>query len=123
MPEETLAPKFCNTRVIITRNTSGFGHTVTCDPPDIIVLKPNAVINYQLVDPTPPEIEFTGLTFRKPHPERQLSDPSISVDKRMITFSDLNSVNEVIDISLQWRDQLKKENISHDPQIGNDPNG
>lgn len=64
--------------------------TVTLNPPSLTVTEPNTIVNYQLVDPTPAELKFTGVTIAPPND--QLSPPAISTDGRNLTLNDVNTV-------------------------------
>ena len=63
---------------------------VTLNPPTLIITEPNTIINYQLVDPTPAELRFTGIIVAPPND--QISPPAISTDGRNITLNDVNTV-------------------------------
>lgn len=97
-------------------------YQVQCD--DITVSYNNTVINFRLVPPTDPSIVFHGFT---PRHASEFSPPSLSVDQKMITFSDLNSKKAMLDISLQFEQLLKdgqnghRQIFGYDPQVGNDP--
>lgn len=119
------SPSLNNVQVTVVRTPDGGGnapdglHNITCDPEDITVTESNTIINYQLVSPTPQNIIFTGLDLVDPNPEPQFSTATVSVDGKMITLSDLNSIKESYDVILNIADDIKK--IAFDPQIHNIP--
>ncbi|MBB5367087.1 MULTISPECIES: hypothetical protein [unclassified Janthinobacterium] len=95
-------------------------YEVECD--DLHVRHRNTIINFRLVPPTPHHIIFTGVT---PDYPAEFSPASVSVDRKMITFSDLNSKKDNINIFLEFalvsKDNEFQDTFSHDPQVGNDP--
>ncbi|MDC8757106.1 hypothetical protein [Janthinobacterium fluminis] len=118
---------FFNTRVTVVPTPDGSGNSVdgqyqvTYLPGESIkVATSSAVINYQLVHPTPADIVFTGMRTDQSDLDPQFSIPTISQDGRMLTFSDSNSRKELIKITLLWRAGVA---IAHDPQVENDPRG
>ncbi|TWI67539.1 hypothetical protein IP91_01653 [Pseudoduganella lurida] len=65
---------------------------VTLNPGVLQVTDPDTIVNYQLVDPTPADLLFTGLAIT---PENnQLSAPAISTDGRNLTINDINTLRE-----------------------------
>ena len=78
----------------------------------------DVVINYQLIEPTPPEIRFTGLTKNPERNKVQLSQASVSLDGKMITFNDKCDTREKIDVTLFWADCV---HFSQDPEVINNP--
>lgn len=116
-------PVFHNVQVIVTRQLVNGASTYVIEtfPTDIKVTSANAVIGYQLVDPTPPDIRLTGYALvNPPKIVPQLSAPAISPNGRLMTLVDLNSVKADLHISLQFMDK-DSQVFAHDPQIGNDP--
>jgi hypothetical protein len=63
---------------------------VTLNPPTVTVTEPNTTIHYQLVEPTPAELQFTGVTIAPPND--QLGPPDIGTDGRSLTLNDVNTV-------------------------------
>jgi hypothetical protein len=122
MTTPNYTPVYYNIQAIVTRTItdSAVTYDCACYPPKLTVTTSNAIIGYQLIDPTPGDIVFTGMTKINPPPVRQLSDPAMSVDGRTLLISDRNSVAADIHIKLHFRDGDGLE-FSHDPQIGNVP--
>jgi hypothetical protein len=124
-PYTPVPPAFINTIVIAERRPEEDGNThcrkyrVTCHPPYLVVTEPGTILNFQLITPTPEEIAFRGIEKKKPYPTRQLSDPSISVDGKQMTLSDINSIKEKIEVTLLLKDG--DCDVSYDPQVQNDP--
>ncbi|RFP21554.1 hypothetical protein D0T25_09845 [Duganella sp. BJB488] len=56
----------------------------------------------------------------KPKDNGQLSEASVSVDGKLLTFSDANTVKMSLAINLKFKDGDMVE-FSHDPQIQNNP--
>ncbi|GAB3413870.1 hypothetical protein NX774_00850 [Massilia agilis] len=117
------APEFHNITVVVEPVSDGSGNAgggkwkVTCTPYSSPVFTGDAILNYQLVAPTPSGIVFAGYEACAPLPGRQLSKPSISVDGKMMTFSDRNSKGEVILVTLRFKDIME---ILYDPEVPND---
>ncbi|HXA47987.1 MAG TPA: hypothetical protein VNW52_10185 [Burkholderiaceae bacterium] len=128
-------PDFINVQVTVLPVREGHGtegkhkhYKVTCTPREITVIYTNTVINYQIIPETPLDIVFHGMKKKHPSHILQLSHPSISIDRKMMTFSDLCSVPEQIHITLEFRDRDGSEieydhamNFDFDPQVGNEP--
>ncbi|GAB3438737.1 hypothetical protein NX773_07125 [Massilia solisilvae] len=117
------APSFHNITVVVVPTPDGSGNAgggkwkVTCSPYSCPVFTGDAILNYQLVAPTPSGIVFAGYEACAPLPGRELSRPSISVDGKMMTFSDRNSKGETILVTLRFKDIME---ILYDPEIPND---
>lgn len=117
-------PEFHNITVVVEPAPAGGGNAgggkwkVSCNPYSVPVHSGDAILNYQLVSPTPSGIVFAGYDACAPLPGRQLSRPSISLDGKMMTFSDLNSKGETIMITLRFKDIME---ILYDPEVPNDP--
>lgn len=117
------APVFHNITVVVEPAPDGKGNAgggkwkVTCTPYSCPVVTGDAILNYQLVAPTPSGIVFAGYDACAPLPGRELSRPSISVDGKMMTFSDRNSKGETILITLRFKDVME---ILYDPEVPND---
>jgi len=116
-------PVFINVKVKVKHTPHGDGNSadrryhVKCKPDRFPVYTGDAVINYQLVS-APDGIVFDGFDRSKSYPDRQMSQPSISVDGKMMTFSDRNTEKEPVLIILRFRD---KSIILYDPEATNDP--
>lgn len=116
-------PEFHNITVVVEPTPNGGGNAgggkwkVTCTPYSSPVFTGDAILNYQLVAPTPSGIVFAGYDVSAPLPGRELSKPSISVDGKMMTFSDRNSKGEIILVTLRFKDVME---ILYDPEVPND---
>lgn len=122
---EPAVPKtaFENVQVVAIPNkdpvTGEIVYLTTFKPEVLSVKAHDAVINYQLVAPTPEGVKFTGLTVSPAHNE-QLSEPSLSKSGLMLTFSDANTVEETLSITLHFIDKdLIEFNV--DPDLDNYP--
>lgn len=124
-PYVPIPPAFINMLIIVERRDDESGNTacrkyqVTCNPPDITVSYPDTIVNFQLISPTPETIKFIGLDKHKPIPTMQLSNPSISLDGKLMMVCDANTVNEAISVSLLFGDG--PHDLSFDPQVQNNP--
>jgi hypothetical protein len=118
-------PYLQNVRVAATRTPDGSGNAmngqyeIICDPSELTITKKDTIINYYFISPTPQSIVFTGLEMSEPSPVPQFSIPTISVDGKMIMFSDLNTVAETNSVILLIADDNLQ--IKFDPQIQNIP--
>lgn len=129
------APKFMNIQVIVQRvsgvaprapdaiggyDVSYFSDGLPVVDGNIQVQAANVVVNYQLIAPTPDEIRFSGMTTKvKGDGRRQLSQPSISLDGKMMTFCDACDEHGQIAVTFFWTDGVQ---FHHDPEIVNNPN-
>lgn len=82
-------PSAFHTVVVTVSNAPGGGHQVSFDPPAIEVDTRDAVINYQLVAPTPDTLRFIGMAA--PAGQRQFSAASVAIDGKLLTFIDANT--------------------------------
>jgi predicted ATP-grasp superfamily ATP-dependent carboligase len=96
-------------------------YIVVAYPADPTLTKPNTIVNYQIIDTDGDDITFTGMTV-KPHHNGQLSPATVSVDGKMLTFSDINTVKMTLNINLKFINHDKGGlEFAHDPQVQNDP--
>ena len=97
--------------------TPGKYHVVT-EPAVPVITDEDTVINYQIVDTDGLPIRFKGMSV-KPKDNGQLSKESVSIDGKLLTFSDANTVKMMLNITLHFEhDDVE---FSHDPQVSNDP--
>ncbi|MBV6322574.1 hypothetical protein [Duganella violaceipulchra] len=94
-------------------------YDVVTEPAAPQILNADTVINYQIVGTDGYPIVFKGMSV-KPEHNGQLSKEVVSVDGRLLTFSDLNTIKMTLNITLKFQDKEGIE-FSHDPQIHNDP--
>jgi len=124
-PYTPVPAAFINTIVIVEPRPLEDGNShcrkyrITCHPPYLVVAERDTILNFQLILPTPEDILFKGLKKKKPFPERQLSDPSISLNGKQMTLCDANTICEDIDVTLQFHHHGRE--IDYDPQVQNDP--
>lgn len=113
-------PSFKNIQVSVKPNPDKPGkYDVLTIPPAPQITDADTIINYQIVDTDGYPIVFTGMNV-KPHDNDQLSNATVSIDGKMLTFSDMNSVKMTLNINLKFKDQDGVE-FAHDPQIQNEP--
>ncbi|MYN29275.1 hypothetical protein [Duganella levis] len=94
-------------------------YIVVTEPQAPVIKDQDTIINYQIVDTAGLPIIFKGMTV-SPKDNGQFSEESISVDGRLLTFSDVNTVKMTLNIKLHFEEKGKGE-FSHDPQVENDP--
>lgn len=94
-------------------------YDVVTEPSDPTITQQDTIINYQIVDTDGLPIVFTKMTV-KPKDNGQLSEETISLDKKFLAFIDANTVKMTLNITLHFADDQGIE-FSHDPQVQNDP--
>ncbi len=126
MQNSSSAPTLTNTLITVTRTPDGSGnvtggkYNVAYGTAAVTEHSSNAILSYQLAEPTPPEIHFTGVHISGEGAVKQMSAPTISRDGRMLTLVDANTVAETMNLTFKWRDSIEFE---HDPQVSNVPHG
>lgn len=118
----TLVPPttFKNIQVWVKPSAKPGHYEVVTEPPSPKIEETDTVINYQIVDTYGYDIVFTGMKV-KPHDNNQLSEASVSISGKLLTFSDANTEAIVLNINLKFRDNDKGVEFAHDPQIENEP--
>lgn len=112
------APKLIKVTVTAVKTTSE-SYTIVCTPEKIPVHE-LSIINFQLVPPTPADVQFTDIIVKHPSDLNQLSHPSVSTDGKMLTLSDVHTVQGDIEVFLHVTDAGKGHH-KFDPQIRNEP--
>ncbi|MDP9107456.1 MAG: hypothetical protein M3N23_00110 [Pseudomonadota bacterium] len=111
-------------KITVTRTPDGSGnvtggkYNVVYGTASVTENTPNAVLSYELTDPTPPEIRFIGVHIAGEGAIKQMSRPTISPDGRMLTLIDANTVATTMNLTFKWEDRTVFE---HDPQVSNVP--
>lgn len=124
-PSSPVPPAFINMTVQAeprrdkTGNTPCGGYHVTCHPAALVVSQLNSILNFQLIAPTPDGVKFASISKHKPIPVTQLSNPSISLDGKLMTLCDANTVAEPIDVTFHFTDG--PHTFTFDPQVQNEP--
>lgn len=114
------ATAFQNIQVSVKPNPAKPGHYIVhSEPADPVITQTDTIVNYQIIDTDGYPIVFTGMGV-KPHDNGQLSDATVSVDGKLLTFSDINTLKMTLNINLKFKDQDGVE-FAHDPQVQNDP--
>jgi hypothetical protein len=93
-------------------------YTVITVPTEPEILNEDTVINYQIVDTDGLPIIFSHMTV-KPEDNNQLSEETVSLDGKLLTFVDANTEKMVLNITLHFKHNDVE--FSHDPQIQNNP--
>lgn len=94
-------------------------YKTTFHPEKLVVTEPDTVINYQLVEPTPPDVQFRKVVI-KPGREDQLSEPTISESGKLVTFSNANTRKVTFNLTLHFKDESETE-FAVDPEMENQP--
>ncbi len=122
-PQFEIKPtEFENVQVIATPELDKDGkitYKTKFFPESLKVTTHDAVINYQLISPTPPEVKFTKVTVSPKH-LHQLSHPSISQSGKLVTFSDANTIAEKLQLTFYFIDKDGVE-FMVDPDVDNEP--
>lgn len=84
----------------------------------IPVVKKNTVIRFKLDAATSPNVFFVGMANSLASDAAQLSSYSISLDRRVLICTDIDSKDDRIGVTLQW---IIGTPVSHDPQVKNTP--
>jgi hypothetical protein len=120
--DSTPATAFHNVQVTATPSldpsTGKVIYTTTFDPESLTITTHDAVLNYQLVAPTPEGVQFKDVKFKQKVP--QLSTPSIGLSGKIVTFSDQNTSQEAINLTFYFVDQDLVE-FQVDPIVENEP--
>lgn len=120
-----IPPALINVVVVVLPCQDGSGnagdgrYNITTIPTVVKVTRPDTIINYQLIPPTPDTIKFVGVQTRAEGGVDQLGSAGVSLDGRMLTFVDQNDDQEALDVTLEFSDG--EGGIFHDPQIQNTP--
>ncbi|KQV46352.1 hypothetical protein [Massilia sp. Root335] len=120
-----IPPAFINVIVIAVPTSDGSGnaadglYNITTLPDAVAVTRPNTIVNFQLIPPTPDAFVFAGFERKPSVGVRQLSNASVSLDGKMLTFSDENSDKEFVGVTLLF--STGQGSVMHDPQIQNTP--
>ncbi|MBJ7313511.1 hypothetical protein ACFOLJ_23960 [Rugamonas sp. CCM 8940] len=78
----------------------------------------DSVIRFGLDAATPEDVLFVGMTTSRKRSDPQLSSYSISVDRRVLVCTDVDSKPGQFDVTLQW---IIGKPLAHDPQVHNKP--
>ncbi|MCU6498540.1 hypothetical protein LPN04_12115 [Rugamonas sp. A1-17] len=111
--------QFINVLVKVTPSDKPGVYHVQSAPAMPCVTEIDTVINYQIFDSGHKNIVFTGMTVA-PVGNDQLSNSSVSISGKQLTFTDANTKKMTLNITLQFKDE---DGISfmHDPQVVNEP--
>jgi hypothetical protein len=94
-------------------------YDVTTKPEVPVITAQDTIINYQIVDTDGYPIFFKNMTVKPKHND-QLSEETVSLDRKMLAFFDANTSKMTFNITLHFKDSAGVE-FSHDPQVQNDP--
>jgi len=112
---------FINILVKVRPGAKPGTYKVETMPAVLVVSQPDTIVNYQIFDSGSDNIVFTGMTVI-PEDNDQLSEESISISGKQLTFSDANTSKMTLNITLHFKDDDGVE-FMHDPQVENEPEG
>lgn len=114
----SIVPQTTIVQVVAVQDGAG-SFAIRSFPERIVVNSNNAVLVFQLVDPTAADVVFLHPVIT-PVPQDQFSTVAISRDGKLLIMSDLDSVSGVYHLQLRVKDAAG--NIgSHDPEVVNRP--
>lgn len=114
--------EFINVEVVASKKKDTDGnitYETIFKPERVSVKSHDAVINYQLVDPTPEGVQFVNVDI-EPEQQTQLSNPSVGRSGKLLTLSDVNTTQEEFNLTFHFKDS---DGIKFfvDPEIDNFP--
>lgn len=116
-----IAPnQFINVLVKVIPGKNPGEYLVHTAPEIPYVTQPDTILNYQIYDCGDKNIVFTGMSVT-PVDNKQLSQASVSVSGKTLTFSDANTnpAKMILNITLQFKDEDGIQ-FSHDPEVVNE---
>ncbi|MES2149155.1 MAG: hypothetical protein V4508_05100 [Pseudomonadota bacterium] len=115
--------EFLNVQVIARASIdplSGLtNYDVSFVPPAVRARSRDAVVNYQLIWPSTPGMQFVSMTV-EPAGQDQFSAASVALDGQVMTFSDANTRALVLEVSILFADPDGVQFLV-DPQVINRP--
>ncbi len=112
-------PQTTIVQVVAVPKPEGHGYTIRSFPERIVVDSNDAVLIFQLVEPTPDDVRFLPPTITPPGQD-QFSTLAISRDGKRLIMSDLDSVAGIYHLLLRVQDSTGTI-ASHDPEVVNRP--
>ncbi len=119
MNKLTAATQFINVLVKVKPGHQPGQYKVETAPAIPWVTQADTVISYQIYDSGDKNIVFTGMSVVPPDND-QLSQASVSVSGKVLTFSDANTSKMILAVTLNFKDEDGIE-FMHDPQVQNEP--
>ena len=110
---------FINIMVKVKPGNTPGEYRVETAPEILCVTQPDTIINYQIYDCGNNDIVFTGMTV-SPSDNNQLSQASVSISGRQLTFSDANTSKMKLNVTLNFQDEDGVK-FMHDPEVENEP--
>lgn len=122
MMSQSSPSPFYNVEISVSPDPDNVGEYIVNAKPELpIITVADSIINYKIVDSGGSNIVFTGMTVT-PHNNGQLSSAIVSVDGKMLTLSDINTVEMTFNVTLQFKDNDHTgRQFAHDPQVQNRP--
>lgn len=112
---------FVNILVFVKPSTQAGEYDVVTAPVIPVITESDTVVNYQIFDTDGHDIVFTGMSV-EPVDNNQLSQASVSVSGKLLTFSDANTDKLSLNVTLKFKNRSQGDvEFSHDPQIKNSP--
>lgn len=113
---------FVNILVKVRAGAKDGTYEVETAPANPYITQPDTVINYQIFDSGKNDIVFNSKIPMTviPAENGQLSSPSVSISGKQLTFSDANTSQMTLNITLNFQDETGVQ-FSHDPEVRNEP--
>lgn len=119
LANRSVVPQTTIVQVVAVKKPDGNGYEIRSFPNRIVVDSNDAVLIFQLVDPTSADVVFLPPTVT-PVGQDQLSTLAISRDGKRLLMSDLDSVSGTYHLFLRVKD-ASGAIYTHDPEVVNRP--
>lgn len=94
-------------------------YDVRYEPVAPLIVQPDTVINYQIVETYGQDIVFSGVEVTPPDLD-QISS-AVSCSGKLLTVNDANTYKGWLSLNLEFTDKTRQVKFNHDPQVRNDP--
>lgn len=122
MMKLTQSTPFLNILVKVREGEGDSPYIVETAPAAPYITQPDTIINYQIFDSGKHNIVFDDKNPMSVTPvdNNQLSAPSVSLSGKQLTFSDANTSQMTLNITLNF---ITEDGVrfSHDPEVRNEP--
>lgn len=122
MSKLVASTSFINVSIKVRPGNTPNTYKVETAPAILRVTEADTVINYQIVDSGDYNIVFNkkNPVTVIPADNKQLSSPSVSVSGKILTLSDANTDEMLLNLTLNFVDEKGVE-FNHDPEVENTP--
>ncbi|MCE3264031.1 MAG: hypothetical protein K0R43_3110 [Pseudoduganella sp.] len=114
----------------VTNKDGSYSYKGKFDPEVLKVTENDTVLSFKLKEPTPDDVRIESINIKQLG-QSQLSQPSISKNRKFATLTDVNTVKETLNLSFKFgppptNPTLKVECADEDesdvyPEVDNDP--